>query len=304
MVTFAIVCVMLMVLLPALGAARRAALRTQCQNNLKQIGLALVGYHETFNAFPPGYVSRNVSSTDGSDRETGPGYAWGTLLLDFLDQSPLATGVDFNLDATDPANMSAMAVMMPTWVCPANRTYEAFDVTAGLATYILGSSNYVGMYGVGDLTTRPGRPDGAGAFYRNSHTTTFGMRDGVSNTILVGERAAWHAFDPADEAGTAANSAWFAAVPGADRPAGMVEHPLMSVGPASLVLGTVGLRDPGFEFLRPNLTNHIASFSSLHEGGLHALLGDASVRFIHDDVDEETFRRLAQHSDNSPVGEF
>ena len=304
MVTIAIIVLLLMLLLPAMGSARRAAMRAQCQNNLKQLGLALTSYHETFDAFPPGYVARDVSATDGSERETGPGYAWGTMLLSYLDQSALATGVDFDLDATDPANVSAMGVTVASFVCPANRTPHAFDVTAGFTPYILGSSNYVGMFGSGDLTTRPGRPDGKGVFYRNSRTSTFQIRDGVSNTILAAERATRHDFDPRDKAGVPANSAWFAAVPGADRPAGVLDSPLMRVGSASLVLGTVGLRDPGLEFLRPNHVNHVASFSSPHQGGLNVLLGDASVRFLHDDIDETTFRRLSQRSDVGVVGEF
>jgi Tfp pilus assembly protein PilE len=303
-ITFGVICLLLMILVPAVGSAHRVALRSHCQNNLKQLGLALLSYHETFDTFPPGYVSRGVSSTDSSELETGPGYAWGSLLLDFLDQRALATGIDFDLDATDPANTSAMAVAMPLFVCPANQTPQAFDVTVGLTTYILGSSNYVGMYGVGDLTMLPGRPDGPGVFYRNSCTSSFRIRDGVSNTILVAERATRHDFDPRDQAGVAANSGWFAALAGAERPAGVLDAPMMRSGSASLVLGTVGLRERGFGLLRPNHTNHIASFSSPHEAGLHALFGDASVHFLHDDLEQQTLRDLAQHSDGGIQSEF
>jgi prepilin-type N-terminal cleavage/methylation domain-containing protein len=302
-ITFAIIGLLLALYVPALTVAREAARRTQCQNNLKQIGLGLVNYHELFQTFPPGYVARGVTADDDATRETGPGFAWGLLLLDFLDQSPLASTIIYEQDATDPQNAAAMSTVMPMWRCPSSEAPFTFDLSAGLSVYLLSSTNYVGMYGVGDMTASPGRPAAPGAFYRNSHTRTWTIGDGLSHTILVGERAAWHEFVPR-AAGVPANSTWFAAIPGATRPAGVESVPLMMVGPASLVLGTVGTDLPGLETLRPNHANFIGAFSSGHEGGLNVNLADSSVRFLSDQVDPRVLHALAQTNAGGAVDDF
>ena len=92
-ISLMIISVLLSILLPALMRVHAAARRTTCQNNLKQINLALANYHDVFDTFPPGYVSRDVDSTDTADAETGSGYAWGCLLLDYLEQGALAGGI-------------------------------------------------------------------------------------------------------------------------------------------------------------------------------------------------------------------
>lgn len=311
-VSLAIIGVLLATLLPAVGVARRAAYRTHCQNNLKQLGLALVNYHELFNTFPPGYVARDVTAGDDAHQESGPGFAWGALCLAFLDQYPLAKIIDYELDADDPENQQPGAIRIPSFVCPADKSPATFLVDHDTGTFELSSSNYVGVYGIGDLTATPGAPIGAGAFFRNSHTTTFEITDGLSNTFLVGERAAWHQFIP-DQPRVNAESTWFAAIPQAFRPsgAGGDDSP---VGPGSLVLGVAGLppsdvadgaeAERGLRDLLPNRTNHPAAFSSGHPGGVHFLLGDSSARFLSDAIDAQTYRRLSQVSDHDILEDF
>src|SRR4051812_22031537 len=80
----AIMAVLIALLLPAVQAAREAARRLQCQNNLKQIGLAMHGYHDAWQTFPPAYLARSVTGF-----ELGAGWAWGTLVLPYLEQRPV-----------------------------------------------------------------------------------------------------------------------------------------------------------------------------------------------------------------------
>src|SRR5579871_5127540 len=93
LVVIAIIAVLVAILLPAVQQAREAARRASCNNNLKQLGLALQNYHEAHSTFPPGYIS----NFDGSGNDTGPGWGWGALLLPQMDQQTIQSTIDFNL---------------------------------------------------------------------------------------------------------------------------------------------------------------------------------------------------------------
>ena len=227
----------------------------------------------------------------------------GCLLLDYLEQANLMAGVDFNVDVTDPGNFGIASTVLAPWICPAAEVEPAFEVELDWGPFLLSSSSYVGMYGFGSLTEQPGAPTGPGVLYRNSYVPIFAIRDGSSNTIIIGERVARYVVSD-DLPPIDAGATWFAAVPRAFRPAGIADRPDLVEGPASLVLGTVGQEEP-FPFVsRPNRTTHIGAFSSNHGGGFHAGLADTSVRFLSDQLDDATLRRLAQHSDGAPQGEF
>src|SRR5258707_6118975 len=87
LVVIAIIAVLVSLLLPAVQQAREAARRSQCKNNLKQIGLALHNYHETHKVFPPGYVDQNGNPDLTPDNDLGPGWGWATFLLPQMDQT-------------------------------------------------------------------------------------------------------------------------------------------------------------------------------------------------------------------------
>ena len=92
LVVIAIIAVLIALLLPAVQAAREAARRVQCANNLKQIGLALHGYHDVWQTFPPAYLARPVTGL-----ELGAGWAWGTLILPYSEQRPVYDAANFDL---------------------------------------------------------------------------------------------------------------------------------------------------------------------------------------------------------------
>src|SRR5437660_551271 len=103
LVVIAIIAVLIALLLPAVQSAREAARRSQCVNNLKQIGVAMHNYHSAIDVFPPGYISLTQTSQPDSP-ETGPGWSWGTMLLAYLEQRPLYDSVNFGLQITDPGS--------------------------------------------------------------------------------------------------------------------------------------------------------------------------------------------------------
>jgi len=300
LVVIAIIAILIALLLPAVQQAREAARRTQCKNNLKQIGLALHNYHDTFLTFPPGYISRDVTRMEPASAETGPGFSWATMILPMLEQGNVYSSLDFSQDAIDPVNIAVGSLYLPAFRCPTDPGPDRFSLPNRL---LLGTSNYVGIYGYGSITMMPG--DGNGVFYRNSRIRFRDITDGTSNTICVGERMHAHDFVPMLNK-VDANSTWYAAIPGVMRPAGMM-MPMMTEGPASLVLGHVGQDgNMGMPAMHrtPNTTNHIVHFSSQHTGGVQFLLCDGSVHFISENIDYQTFRNLGERDDGNVLGEY
>src|SRR5262245_60462030 len=98
LVVIAVIAILVSLLLPAVQQAREAARRTQCRNNLKQIGLALHNYHTACNMFPPGYVAGAPYPA------TTNGWSWCAQILPHLDQTPLYEKINFQLPVEDPVN--------------------------------------------------------------------------------------------------------------------------------------------------------------------------------------------------------
>ena len=304
LVVIAIIAILIALLLPAVQQAREAARRSQCKNNLKQIGLALHNYHDTFRVFPPGYVARNVAQGDPASAESGSGFAWGTMILPLMDETAIYNVLDLNGNATDAPNIAenAGSTVIDTFRCPSDPGPDRFTVNDGTTDYQLALANYVGIYGYGSVTMKPGAPDPEGILYRNSKVRIRDVIDGLSNTMLVGERTYRHEF-VAGMSAVDSQSTWYAAIPGVNRPAGMGMMP--DEGPASLVLGHVG-QTMGAMVMHhtPNSTNHIVNFSSHHEGGIHFLLADGSVHFLSENVNYDTFRWLGERADRQVLGAF
>src|SRR5271166_1706526 len=223
LVVIAIIAVLIALLLPAVQAAREAARRAQCTNNLKQIGLALHNYEESMSTFPPGYVSSiNLTVVNPCDFDQelqngvdlGTGWAWGSMILPFLEQQPLYSCINFNLSVAYAANDTCSLTALSVYVCPSDdgpSVVPVFDDPPDPAnpgsysgTHIVDTvsrGNYVGMWGLGEICAESGAKDAinnnglgplgqhAGIFYRNSATKISAITDGTSNTIMVGERS-------------------------------------------------------------------------------------------------------------------
>jgi len=300
LVMIAIIAVLISLLLPAVQQAREAARRTQCKNNLKQIGLAIHNYHDTHRTFPPGYIARSVRKLDPAGAESGPGFSWATLILPQIDEDPLYRHFDFNEDAKDPHNLDHGQEILDQFLCPTDPAPPRFALPDGTE---LASANYVGIYGFGNMSMMPGT--GTGVFHRNSSVRIRDVSDGTSNTICVGERMHVHDNVPMLDA-TNSNSTWYAVIAGAARPAGMMNPTMMEQSP-SLVLGHLGQDAMGpmaAMYHTPNSTNHIVNFSSNHAGGVQFLLCDGSVHFMSDNTHYETFRSLGERADGNVISEW
>jgi prepilin-type processing-associated H-X9-DG protein len=142
-------------LLPAIQAAREAARRTQCANNLKQIGLALQMYHDKYNTFPPAYLA---------DASGKPMHSWRVLILPFLDQQGLYGEYDMTEPWDGPNNSRLLARMPAVYACPSHSNAAGNSTTA-----------YAGVFGEQCV------------FVGRQAVSIAGITDGTSNTLLVGE---------------------------------------------------------------------------------------------------------------------
>src|SRR5947209_19775386 len=195
LVVIAIIGVLIALLLPAVQKVREAANRLQCKNNLKQIGLALHNYHDRMKSFPMGYFS-NLNGPAGRDtngnctyNEIGPGWGWAAHLLDDLEQGNLRRQIRFDLKISDPLNASMRQVQLPIFICPSEVESGPITVVDANGNPIcdVSSSSYTAMNGVLGVTSDAF--DNNGAFLRNRGIRIPEIFDGLSNTLLVGERA-------------------------------------------------------------------------------------------------------------------
>jgi len=280
LVVIAIIGILIALLLPAVQAAREAARRMQCCNNLKQIGLALHLYHDAYLRFPAGW--NGYEAVTGQPYGLGvPGWAWGARILPFIEQANVQKNlIDFNKPVTDPANDAVRVLVLKNFRCPSDvSTADTFlncDEETGEGTYQYAVANYVGAWGTGDVHVCGTLPVGVqctsdGTFFHNSTTRFADISDGLSQTIVAGERTSQLDY-----------STWVGTVEGIDCAPGRI-------------LGTA--------WYPPNsASSNTHDFSSLHPSGTNFLLGDGSVRLIPQAIDMAVYHALVTRSGNDIVG--
>jgi prepilin-type N-terminal cleavage/methylation domain-containing protein/prepilin-type processing-associated H-X9-DG protein len=190
LVVIAIIAILVGLLLPAVQKVREAASRTKCQNNLKQIGLAMHNYEGANGKLPP----RGTSLT--------PAHGWATMLLPYLEQSALASQIRRDVPWYDPANKDAIATQIPLLQCPA--TLNPNRTTTGVVngvTFTAADTDYAVCGGINPVVMQngliPANTSRWGVFVLDVGTKITDIPDGTSNTLMVGEIAGrqdeWHA---------------------------------------------------------------------------------------------------------------
>ena len=333
LVVIAIIAILIALLLPAVQQAREAARRSQCKNNLKQIGLAMHNYHDTHNTLPPGYIDlTTVTPTGGSMDDCGH-WAWSVFLLPFVDQASL-----YNL--LDPGNVHA-SVAIAAHEVEMRDTYPAFRCPSGLgpayhsaAGRKISNSDFnpngsdkplsVTHYVVSNNTatvrlfqaSNPARGDtgAVGPFFQNSRVNFSDFIDGTSNTILAGERAYQRAGGDLNYAGML-----FCVRGNADSDPILSGMPTASDGPGGWNQGLLTIAGSARYPINVPIDSNAdgdpesMAYSSNHEGGAHFLLGDGSVRFISENIDsaptnagivDSLFEALVGIADLQVVGEY
>ncbi|WP_425400168.1 DUF1559 domain-containing protein [Aeoliella sp.] len=188
LVVIAIIGILVALLLPAVQAAREAARRTQCINNLKQLGLALHNYHASFNQFPPG------GEVPESSSESQPSYL--ARMLPYMEQSTISDNLDFRAALSDPSNNAMAQLELAVFRCPSNSPTEISgnrtDPWVGGQLYQ--TSNYEGINGAGREQMRKNATHNCGAHnidgfvFPGSKTSIRKITDGTSHTFAMGER--------------------------------------------------------------------------------------------------------------------
>src|SRR4051812_11082082 len=163
LVVIAIIGVLVSLLLPAVQAAREAARRSQCMNNLRQIGLALHTYHDTFRLFPPSYLTvsgggGSMGPPDPESGDAGPGWTALMLILPQVEQTNLYNSFDVNAPSWAVKNAAPARQLVKTYICPSashhSKTYDVVD-DGGKILANFSRGNYVAHAGREDLWDQP-----------------------------------------------------------------------------------------------------------------------------------------------------
>ena len=306
LVVIAIIAVLVALLLPAVQQAREAARRSQCKNNLKQLGVALYTYEETFKQYP---VGTGIDGTAWCTTLGGGCVPWGAgrfnkgshfvKMLGYLDQQSLYDKVDFNGDVNDFFVNSSGAIyrraVVPSLLCPSDTITVALDRA---------HTNYYFSMGAQSIPAQgswcalyPGNLNGpAGHGSSNDPSQISGMfgryvwsariadvTDGTSNTIAMGEgRPNCH--DHGAQGWYHANGIWAATTP-------PINYQTCS-------------GEPGFAANSCNANNVWMTswgFKSRHVGGAQFVMGDGAVVFLSENIDYTTYQRLGCRNDGNPV---
>jgi prepilin-type N-terminal cleavage/methylation domain-containing protein/prepilin-type processing-associated H-X9-DG protein len=309
LVVIAIIGILVALLLPAVQAAREAARRAQCTNNLTQLMIAVNSYEMAHGVYPPGTINeggpiRNI--------ESGYHHSWIAQLLPYLEQRNAYDNIDWSAGAYDPQNRPVRQLGIPTLNCPSSWS---------------GGSGYTNYAAVHHDVEAPIDTANHGVFFLNSHVSYDDVSDGSSHTFFVGEKfvlmgdLGWMSGTRAvlRNTGSPINSARVGLRTGGGRFQGPSGPPgEVTAGQDSLGMAAGGVEerlagesgdaaeDAGAEDSDeeaaivdglPTGPLAVGGFASHHPGGANFAMGDGSVRFIPQTIKEDVYQQLGHRAD-------
>ncbi|MGB4708482.1 MAG: DUF1559 domain-containing protein [Fuerstiella sp.] len=316
LVVIAIIAILIALLLPAVQQAREAARRTQCKNNLKQIGLALHNYHDVYGTFPPGRTRKASAFVNGSAWYSG-NISWLPRLLPQIEQTAIYNKIDWNLgngtsgtdghggvNGTNPTG--ARRQIIPAFRCPSDpgtggvpwTTPTGQKVTGQAGNTGYASGNYAAS--VGDATRITTKPPGI--FGQNTRTKFRDITDGTSNTLAVAENIIGFYRQGVNDSGNRTVCVAGSKDTNSSRQAGYSWF--YAYFPQAAFINTyVGPNAKAIDCgVNSDRVNQAAR--SMHVGGVQGALCDGSVRFFSESLDRTTWSNLGNKSDGNPLGEF
>ncbi|MCI0461922.1 MAG: DUF1559 domain-containing protein [Gemmataceae bacterium] len=317
LVVIAIIAILIGLLLPAVQKVREAASRASCQNNLKQLGLGLHGYHDVHKTLP-----RPVECTPGlscgtSIRDNNWGMTWVTRMLPHIEQGPLYKLYNQSQPAKSAANAPAVITKIPVLLCPADKEARPVSNRGQGLVFPMMRGNYGINIGLGRARANNNAFNnrnrrGVGHVRQQWAAKLQEIKDGTSNTLMVGEMLIH------DTTGDNTQGVW--AYAGGATVSGTNELPFTST---LLVNGNAALVDPVTKTqTQKNWTPHCQnglttdpifncedsdaahSVRSNHAGGANIALGDGSVRFVSESVNVATWRALFTIDGGEPLSDF
>ena len=302
LVVIAIIAILIALLLLAVQQAREAARRSQCKNNLKQIGLAMHNYAERAKTLPFGTLLWQGSASRG----VGSWYddfSWTSMIGPELDQKGWFKSFNFNVTYSDPANDTARRFSVPVYGCPSDGMKQNEWTSTNWCRL---RTNYAANFGNTNIgqVTRSGVAFQGAPFKPKNSSRLSDIRDGLSSTLLVSEiitvgdtGATWGGpiSDTGDSVGGMGFTAWF---PPNTRNFEEVVRQCPPVGSLNGIPGCTNIGGAGNEHLQ------VLSARSLHTGGVHSAMCDGATRFINNSIDVQIWRALSSAQGKEPVGEF
>jgi prepilin-type N-terminal cleavage/methylation domain-containing protein len=310
LVVIAIIAVLIALLLPAVQQAREAARRTQCKNNLKQLGLALHNYHDTFKCLP---MAKNTASNGAQTN-----FPAQARILPYLDQAPLYAQINFSLKATDPANATAWAMTVPAFRC-ASDSDSMQAVAGGRNNYYTNTGTIIGnsLPGTTVGSTNYGMPMPDGVMFQDSSVELGDVLDGTSNTAMMSERCLG---DGSNGIATRKSDTFQPGV----YPADANEALTMCRATNTSDLTKQGKSNGGVSWLSPDHTTtyyyHVlppndlscmyppsrisTTANSRHVGGVHVVMADGAVRFVSENIDVNVWRAVGTRKGGEIVSNF
>ena len=284
LVVIAIIAVLIALLLPAVQQAREAARRTQCKNNLSQVGLALHNYMMSHQTLPPGTQNKTgpISSLEGD----GYHMSWVTQILPFVDQPAAYNLIDFKHSVYAEENRPVRRHFISALICPS-------DSHSVRSSNEAAHGNYCGIHN--DYET-PINVNQNGVLFLNSAIRPVQILDGLSNTIFVAESrgSSQSKSELGWMSGTSATLRNPVIWTNESTPEAAPNYQLHSVPDPYGATAAQKSQPPTF----------VGGFSSSHTGGFHVMIGDGSVRFVSVNLNAPVLRNLCHRADGQLIEEY